>query len=153
MTETKLKKAKLIPRNGEADEIVFMFNPTEICFERTARWSYNLGNRGESLLPKVNFSGIQPYKLTLPNLLFDTYERKTTVMTDINKIKKGVSKAAGLLRPPVYTFVWGSTKYFDCVMENITYKLTKFLEDGTPVRALVNITLLEVDPPSQTDSE
>ena len=144
-----IQKGKLKPRDGEAEEIVFMFNPTEISFTRTARWTYNLGNRGTDLLPKVNFSGVEPYRLTLRDLLFDTDETKESVMDEhINKIKKGMSKIASIRRPPVYTFKWGENMYFDCVIENLTYKLIKFLEDGTPVRALVDLILLEVDPPS-----
>lgn len=146
-----LEKAKLIvhssPFNSEARDIKFMFNPTEISFTRTAIWDHDLGNRGSSLLPKVNFSGVEPYKFTLSNLLFDTYETKTSVMQQyINNIKQGVSaRAEAPSRPPVYIFVW-KNKYFHCVMESLTYKLTMFLADGTPVRALVDITLREVDP-------
>lgn len=150
MPESRFKKAKLVPRPGEADEIVFMFNPNEMHFKREARWTYSNANRGSDLLPKVNFSGINPCRLTLPNLLFDTYERKTSVMPYIDRIEQGIrkSKKEGIERPPIYTFQWGETYYFDCVMEDLSYTLTMFLEDGTPVRALVNIVLLEVDPPT-----
>ncbi|MGL5921300.1 VgrG-related protein [Chroococcidiopsis sp.] len=146
-----LEKAKLIvhssPFNPQAKDIEFMFNPTEISFTRTANWEDEPGNRGSSLLPKVNFSGVAPYQLTLSNLLFDTYETKTSVMQKyIDNIKQGVSaKATAPSRPPVYIFVW-KNKYFHCVIESLTYKLTMFLADGTPVRALVDMTLREVDP-------
>lgn len=146
-----LEKAKLIvhssPFNSEARDIKFMFNPTEISFTRTASWEYKPGNSGSSLLPKVSFSGVQPYKFTLSNLLFDTYETKTSVMKQyIDNIKQGVSaRAEAPSRPPVYIFVW-KNKYFHCVMESLTYKLTMFLADGTPVRAIVDISLQEVDP-------
>lgn len=152
-----LQKAMLKPRDRAA-EIVFMFNPTEISFTRTATWAYHLGHRGSGLLPKVNFSGIQPYQLTLSNLLFDTSEteEKISVMEHIYKIKQGMSASVNIgsfSRPPVYTFIWGDNFYFDCVMENLTYKLTKFLTDGMPVRALVDLTLLEVDPATLSPSK
>lgn len=146
-----LEKAKLMvhssPYNGEAKDITFMFNPTEVSFTRRATWESDRGNRGTSLLPKVNFSGVDPYEFTLANLLFDTYETKASVMTQyIDNIKQGVSAKSGIpSRPPVYVFVW-KDKYFHCVMSSLTYKLTLFLSDGTPVRAIVDISLREVDP-------
>lgn len=146
-----LEKAKLIvhssPFNGEAKDIEFMFNPTEISFTRSVTWNSDSGNRGTSLLPKVNFSGVQPYEFTLSNLLFDTYETKTSVMKQyVNNIKQGVTaRAQTPSRPPVYILVW-KDKYFHCVMTRLSYKLTMFHTDGTPLRALVDISLQEVDP-------
>lgn len=50
-------------------------------------------------------------------------------------------------RTPHYRFVWGSRVYLKrCAIEKLTYKLTLFLPDGTPVRAVVdNLTLRAVD--------
>ncbi|MBD2359083.1 hypothetical protein H6G41_31605 [Tolypothrix sp. FACHB-123] len=143
----QLQKAKLIAYNGEAPNIEVMFNPTEISFARTVSWKSDPGNRGTTLLPKVNFSGVEPFKFTLKQLLFDTYETKKSVMDEyINTIKKGVETIEGNpdKRPPVYIFTWGS-EYFHCVITSLTYNLTMFLTDGTPVRAMVDIALQEVD--------
>ncbi|MBE9008718.1 hypothetical protein IQ250_00620 [Pseudanabaenaceae cyanobacterium LEGE 13415] len=146
-----LKKATLIVHDkqytGEAQNITFMFNPTEISFTRTVNWERNSGNRSTSLLPKVNFSSVSPYELTLSNLMFDTYESGDSVMSKyIDNIKQGVSaRAAAPSRPPVYIFSWDKS-YFHCVMSRLSYKLTMFLPNGTPVRAIVDITLQEVDP-------
>lgn len=143
-----LVKAKLIAYQSEAPDIEFMFNPTEISFSRTVRWESNRGNRGTTLLPKINFSGVESYKFTLKQLLFDTYETKESVMKYINIIKQGVTtiKRKHDQRPPVYIFTWGDKeKYFHCVMDSLTYTLTMFLTDGTPVRAIVDISLQEVD--------
>lgn len=141
-----LEKAKLVRHDGDAETITFMFNPTEISFTRTSSWTSDPGNRGESLLPKVNFSGVEPYKFTLSKLLFDTYETKDSVVEKyIRNIKKGVEAPDGEnQRPPVYIFTWRE-KYFHCVMTSLSYNLTMFLSDGTPVRALVDISLQEVD--------
>ncbi|MFB2769533.1 hypothetical protein ACE1AT_09615 [Pelatocladus sp. BLCC-F211] len=144
----QLVKAKLIAYNSEADNIELMFNPTEISFSRTVKWESKQGNRGTTLLPKINFSGVEPYKFTLKQLLFDTYETKESVMKYINIIKQGVTtiEREHDKRPPVYIFTWGEKeKYFHCVMNSLTYTLTMFLTDGTPVRAMVEISLQEVD--------
>ncbi|MEH2166170.1 MAG: hypothetical protein V7K41_05750 [Nostoc sp.] len=146
-SQPQLEKAKLVAHNGEAPNIEFMFNPTDISFSRTVKWESQQGNRGTELLPKVNFSGVEPYKFTLKQLLYDTYETKESVMTKyIDKIKKGVETIKGSpdKRPPVYKLTWGS-EYFYCVITSLTYTLNMFLTDGTPVRALVDISLQEVD--------
>lgn len=153
----KIAKARLVafsPENAELN-IEFMYNPTEISFTRTLEWKSDTGNRGETLLPKVNFSGVSPYKFTLSGLLFDTYETKESVMDKyIQKIKKGVEAPPNTpdWRPPVYTFEWGDHKYYHCVVTSLTYKLTMFLADGKPVRAMVDIALQEVDPKNTSGS-
>ena len=146
----KLEKAKLLVHSdptGMAEDITFMFNPTELDFTRRVNWEYDTGNRGTTLLPKVNFSGVNPYEFTLQNLLFDTYETKKSVLTEhIDNIKKGATAIANAhVRPPVYILTWHDA-YFHCVITNLNYRLTMFLPDGTPVKAIVNISLQEVDP-------
>jgi Contractile injection system tube protein len=146
----QLQKAKLIAHDTGVPDIELMFNPEEISFARNVKWDADTGNRGDHLLPKVNFSGVDPYKLTLKQLLFDTYESKESVMKYIDVIKKSVERIQEKAdsRPPVYVFQWGSAypkDYFHCVVTSLTYKLTMFLTDGTPVRAIVDISLQEVD--------
>lgn len=146
----KLEKAKLIVHSdpsGQAKDIEFMYNPSELDFTRRINWDYDVGNRGTTLLPKVNFSGVEPYLFTLKNLLFDTYEKKTSVLKEyIDNIKKGATARSNTItRPPVYILIWHDS-YFHCVMTSLNYRLTLFLADGTPVKAIVNIALEEVDP-------
>jgi hypothetical protein len=131
-------------------DIEFMFNPEELTFTRNVKWKAAEGTEGSALLPKINFSGVEPYKLTLKQILFDTYESKKSVMPKINNIRKGVEKCTKTKekRPPVYLLIWGikeEHKYFHCVITSLTYKLNMFLSDGTPVRALVDIALQEVE--------
>lgn len=147
-----LAKAALLPLDGEIGEkIEFMFNPAQLVFARTVKWQAEQGNRSNgsqpnSSLPKVNFSGVDPYKLTLSQLIFDTYEARTPVMEHIKKLKKGAESPDGRnKRPPVYVLSWGQKKTFPCVITSLSYKLDMFLDDGTAVRALVDISLQEVE--------
>ncbi|MGB7416899.1 MAG: hypothetical protein WA902_22075, partial [Thermosynechococcaceae cyanobacterium] len=145
-----LEKARLEPHSwigSKPDEIIFMFNPSELEFTRQVAWHSDRGNRSSTLLPKVNFSGVDPYTCTLQNLLFDTYETGKSVLTEhISKLKQGVTaEASSFSRPPVYRLMWGNQDHFYCVMTSLTYQLTLFLEDGTPVKAIVNIGIQEVD--------
>ncbi|MCC5659026.1 hypothetical protein LC608_19010 [Nostoc sp. XA010] len=143
-----LEKAKLMSfYPGEAPTIEFMFNPTQMSIQRTCKWQSEPGNRGNAALPKVNFSGVDPYKLTLSQIVFDTYETRNSVIDQyLKNIKKGVESPDGKdKRPPVYILAWGKKQSFPCVMLSISYKIDKFLADGTPVRAIVDISLQEVD--------
>jgi hypothetical protein len=140
---------------GDAKTIEFMFNPQEINFTRQSQWQSDVGvrttgstgNGANEEGPKVNFGGVQAYTFSLNKLIFDTYETKESVLDKyINNIKKGVATPKGLkTRPPVYVLTWGDYDYFPCVMTSLSYTLTMFMKDGTPVRALVDISLLEVD--------
>jgi hypothetical protein len=139
-------KASLISQDG-TDNIDFMFNPTELQFSRSVLISSDSKVRTVSGLPKTNFGSPEPYKLTINGILFDTYEQGTNVMTAyINKFRQSVEFASSLGRPPVYIFAWGNNnQYLKCLVKDLTYTLTMFLPDGTPVRAKVNLTLQEVD--------
>jgi hypothetical protein len=150
-----LVKAILEAVDGEGKNIELMFNPEEISFTRSVKWEPAKASKGKTLLPKVNFSGVEPYKLTLKQLVFDTYESKESVMKAIDNIKKGVELAEGTSekRPPIYLLTWGKNEYFHCVITSLTYKLNMFLADGTPVRAMVDISLQEVDKPNQSKTD
>jgi flagellar biosynthesis GTPase FlhF len=140
---------------GNAEDIEFMFNPQEISFSRESQWQSDVGVRTTGSTgsnaneegPKINFGGVQAYTFSLNKLIFDTYETKESVLYKyIDNIKKGVATPRGLnTRPPVYALVWGNYDYFPCVMTSLTYTFTMFMNDGTPVRTLVDISLLEVD--------
>ena len=86
----ELAKATLTCLDNGANTIKFMFNPSELSFEGIVETSENPGARGENTgTPKVNFSNIKAYKITISNILFDTYEEGGDVRDKyINKFKK-----------------------------------------------------------------
>ncbi|GAB1538698.1 hypothetical protein NUACC21_13620 [Scytonema sp. NUACC21] len=142
-----LAKATLIAQDGGGN-IEFMFNPTQLAFEGVVETAENSGARTqEKGKPKVSFSNIKAYKITISNILFDTYEEGADVNKYIEKFKKAVEFAPGQQRPPIYQFVWGKQVYLRrCFVEKLNYKLTMFLPDGTPVRAVIDsLTLKEAD--------
>ncbi|MDX2241481.1 MAG: hypothetical protein NW224_12420 [Leptolyngbyaceae cyanobacterium bins.302] len=157
-----LEKAKLTPAaSGEGDPIEFMFNPTELAFEETIQTDGSPGVRDEkSGKPKVSFSNIPPHKITVSNIIFDTYEEEGTSRDVFEKCIKPFKTATqfvnGKQRPPIYVFSWGNNrKYLEyCFIERLSYKLSMFLSDGTPVRAVINsLTLVEADSPAALDSQ
>ncbi|NET49181.1 MAG: hypothetical protein F6K09_10750, partial [Merismopedia sp. SIO2A8] len=51
-------------------------------------------------------------------------------------------------RPPIYLFTWGSNEYLRCFVKSFSFKLSLFLPDGTPVRAIISLTLEQVEEPT-----
>jgi Contractile injection system tube protein len=144
MTQTQTPvKASLISKDG-TDNIEFMFNPTQLTFNRTMGIQSS-DARSTSGLPKVSFAGPNAYTLTINSILFDTYESGTSVMVHVGKLRQSVVFAGSLGRPPVYVFTWGTQQYLKCFVQSLSYKLTMFLPDGTPVRASADLTLQEID--------
>jgi Contractile injection system tube protein len=146
-----LQKAKLIPKDG-GKPIEFMFNPTELSFEKTVETSENKGARTQDQgQPKVGFATVDSYIVTINKILFDTYETGENVVTKyiepFRKAVQFVSKAEQ--RTPRYTFTWGGNQLLRCCfVKKLNYKLTMFLPDGTPVRATIDsLTLKEADEP------
>lgn len=142
-------KAKLIARedNRILETIEFMFNPTELIFDRSLNLNRSTGSRTDTGLPKISFGSSEPWRLSLTNIVFDTYETGQNVYTEyISKFRQSVEFLQNKGRPPIYIFTWGSQEYLRCFVQAISYKLTLFLPDGTPVRSVVNLTLVEVAP-------
>ncbi len=144
---SQLKKAQLIPKvpDSGVDTIEFMFNPAKLSFSRSINISDPKGARTSTGLPKVAFQYISPYKLMISDIIFDTYEEGSSVLWYINKLRQAVEFPSGKNVPPVYIFTWGEQQYLRCFVEQLNYQLTLFLADGTPVRAIVNLILHEVD--------
>jgi len=147
-----LVKAVLISDDG-VPPIEFMFNPTELVFEGVVETSESPGARTQDKgQPKVSFSHTKAYKITINKILFDTYEDGDDVVKKyINSFRKAVEFVSGKERPPIYQFMRGKQVYLRrCFIEKLNYKLTMFLPDGTPVRAIIDsLTLKEADEPKE----
>lgn len=152
----QLQKARLVAKDSGIPEIEFMFNPTELLFQKENETSENKGSRTQDKgQPKVNFANTNSYKVTVNKILFDTYETgEDVVKKHIDSFRRAVQFDEKLVaekkeRPPLYTFMWGKHVYLrSCFIEKLSYKLTMFLPDGTPVRATIDsLTLKEADEP------
>ncbi len=147
---TNLEKAKLKGLDG-AEDIEFMFNPNEISLSRSMSIEQSQGARTESGQNKTSFKHPNPYILKISNLMFDTYESGKSVLEHVKKLSKAVeftSKGKGEnKRPPIYLFTWGKHEYLRAFVKDFSCKLTIFLPDGTPVRAVVDLTLEQVELP------
>jgi hypothetical protein len=149
MSGSDLAKAQLISLDNR-EILKFMFNPTQLSFTRNPNYNKSKGARVKKGTPKTSFASPDAYSLSLKDILFDTYEEGINVLTHVDKFKKAVSFTEGgkdkHKRPPRYRFVWGSQTYFEsCVVKSMTYRLTMFKADGTPVRAMLTLKIQEAD--------
>lgn len=150
-----LEKAKLEAISGQ-EHIEFMFNPGEISFDGNVNTSESPGARSKTTgKPKVSYANKQANKITLNKILFDTYETKKDVVKQyIEKFQKAIDFYQKDEKPPTFKFIWGGRVYLDfCFIEKLSYKLTFFLADGTPVRAEIDsLSLIEADDPKDSQS-
>ncbi|MEM8715731.1 MAG: hypothetical protein AAGE92_08135 [Cyanobacteria bacterium P01_G01_bin.4] len=145
-------KAELVAKDG-GTTVTFMFNPTELSFSRSMQTNASSGARTDKGIPKISFGYFNPYSLSISNILFDTYESGEDVMDKyIDKLREALEFAKNTDRPPIYLFSWGNKEYLRCFVKSLSYKLTMFLPDCTPVRAVADLSLEELDewdpPPS-----
>ncbi|NER84413.1 MAG: hypothetical protein F6K42_33770 [Leptolyngbya sp. SIO1D8] len=152
----QLVKAQLKAKSGDKD-IIFMFNPRELSFSAAVETTDNPGARStRSGRPRVSFSNLPPRQIAIKEIWFDTYETGKDVLKEhMQMFIDAVKFSKDRQRPPVYAFMWGSNAYFDyCFIEQVSYRLTKFLPDGKPVRAVIDaLVLKETEKPSDDASK
>jgi hypothetical protein len=148
--------AKIVPEKG--DEIPCLFNPDQITYLKTNGWSQQAANGTQ--LPAGAFSGGHPATLKLTLLLDATEDgTKTHIAQTVKQLVKlthiddslsnGKTGGRGHSnspqhRPPTCKFVWGDYLSFDAVITSLTVRYALFLEDGTPVRANVDLELRQI---------
>ena len=133
-----LEKA-IITNIQTGDRIPVMFNPEE--------YSLDLGNTfAEIGIPGIKTPPIQYVRGNIRNLnmelFFDTYELKSDVRNETQKITSLLEIEINTQAPPILLFSWGGLN-FKCVLESAGQRFTMFLEDGTPVRATLTVSFKE----------
>jgi nucleoid-associated protein YgaU len=136
---------------ASADTRLF-FNPNQYTLQKKVNWKE--GQRRGLDLPQLQFDSGGPRSFSL-SLQFDTYG--VVPPQDVRALTRPIARLAEVVegkdRPPVCTIVWGpdGDRYaglpFIGVVESLTQKFTLFLDDGTPVRALLEVQFREVEDP------
>lgn len=87
-------------------------------------------------------------------LFFDVYEDDEVedVRTHTDRIDELLRVDGDLHAPPIVRFVWGSIS-FKSVLESANKSFTMFLDDGTPVRARMDVTFREYTTPAEQRAE
>jgi hypothetical protein len=134
------------------DQIPCLFNPTDYSLSKSNQWE-SATVIGDNLRPPV-FIGGEAMTLSM-TLFFDTYGE---TKADRKDVRKYTEKLLALMyvnpklrsdknkkgRPPRCQFNWGRTWGFKAIITQMTQRFTMFLEDGTPVRATVELTFQQI---------
>mgnify|MGYP005844377809 CR=1 FL=1 len=126
------------------EEVRCMFNPHEYTLSKRNAWEKK-PVKGKNV-PRVTFQQGGPQTLTL-TLHFDTLADGADVRDFTDPLWKMMmvdessqNPRSGKSFPPPVAFRWGKLN-FEAVITNLNQKFTLFLDDGTPVRCTVDITL------------
>jgi hypothetical protein len=132
-------------KKGGGVSIDCMFNPFEYTVSKTNTYAEKSRNR--SSVPEVEFQKAGPQTLQL-SLMFDTYEKDEDVSLITSKLWKLMESKTrqgnnrNKVPPPEVAFEWGVFR-FVAVITNMTQKFTLFKQDGTPVRAKIDVTFTQ----------
>lgn len=130
-----------------SEETEVCFNPKEYTFEKAAPWKEHNIQGLDS--PAYEWTSGSPMHLSV-ELFFDVYE-KTDDDRDVRKFTDALEQMAHVNpdkhRPPILLFCWGKKLQFRCFLKHLSQRFTLFLEDGTPVRAVLNCLFVEYTPP------
>ena len=134
------------------DKVLCMFNPFEYSITKQNSWQQAAEIARDA--PRVTFQRGGTMSLTL-QLYFDTQADGKDVRDTTNNLWKMMlvdetteHTDSGKSQPPEVAFSWGRL-YFKAVITNMTQKFLLFTAEGTPVRAQVNVTLMQMFPDNE----
>lgn len=139
-------KARItIEHTGEQFEV--MFNPEEYTLNRDNNFASQAIPGLSSPLLQFVHGNLRTLEM---ELFFDTYEKKSDVRDETQRIVRLLDIDPELHAPPVINIAWASLQ-FRCVLVRAGQKFILFLEDGRPARARVTVSFNEyVDPGRET---
>jgi len=152
MTSGSLEKAYIKIVNGKKSnkKIECAFNPQEYELKRSVGYSEH-----KTLLntPITQFTSGVADTLSM-ELFFDTTKTEKDVREQyIKKIDWLLEVDGELHAPPLCRFVWGGGLDFKAQLVQANKRFTRFLSDGTPVRAWVDVTFKQYKESKQQKSK
>ena len=130
--------------SGSLAKISCMFNPEELSFKRANGFTDKATGEGLDAPPQT-FTGEKAGSFDV-KLIFDTTDKGTSVALLTTKVVDlmNIYTIGGEDRPPMVRLIWGTTlTSFWSVIEEITVSYTYFGSDGMPLRATVDMSLLQ----------
>ena len=126
------------------DTFEVQFNPKEYTIEQAAPWQSH-SNAGLDN-PRLEWTSGESMSLSM-ELLFETTESGPDVREQVELLQEMVPRVGEKHRPPLLLVTWGTTfPHFRGVMDTIRVKYSRFMPDGTPLRATVKIRFTEFTP-------
>jgi nucleoid-associated protein YgaU len=135
-------------KGGGGERIEFMFNPKEISITKAVEWKAKPSKK--PTMPE--YAGTKPATITVEMFLDASEGGDVTTKVDalLDKMEPHPKTKNDKPSPPFCSFGWGVKTYIDnAVIKTVAVKYTRFKPDGTPIRAVANVTLEELRPGSQ----
>lgn len=133
---------------AERGSLAFQFNPKEVTITKQARWERKT-TKGSSTAGPPEFNGPEPSKMTLEMFFDATSARDGSVVQAVETLfsccvatKKSASQKKPT--PPVVVLHWGTISSFPAFVTSVSAKFTLFNSDGTPIRAVCNVSFDEM---------
>ena len=141
-----LKRAELMS-DDRSKRLRFHYNPTTVTVTKTAEWR-STPRRGSKTVPSPEFIGTNGRTLSLTLLLDALESPDRDVRRDVETLVEwaGVtdeSWRAHKPQPPLLRLHWGGEPYFPGYLRDVTARFTLFASDGVPLRASVDVVLVE----------
>jgi hypothetical protein len=137
-------------RGGVA--IACMFNPYEYTVRKSNSYAEQEQNRTDASYQEFQSAGAQELSLSLT---FDTYESGEDVTQTTNRLwqlmefrTRQENGQDQKIPPPRVAFEWGVFR-FVAVITTMSQRFTMFKQDGTPVRASVEVTFKQDRDPNE----
>lgn len=135
------------------DELKFAFNPKEYTVTKSSNWSRDSSKNAASAAPP-EFNGSGPRSIALemffdatdPELKVDVAKSVETLLACAEPLPSTLAEGMKPL-PPFLQFGWGKTVAFVAFVKQVSAKYTLFMPDGTPLRAVCQLTLEEIPLP------
>ena len=133
-----LTKAKITVEYSKAF-IEVMFNPEEYSLNRDNNFASQAIPGLSSPLLQFAHGNLRTLDM---ELLFDTYEKRSDVRLETEKLIHLMEIDPALHAPPVLIVSWASLQ-FRCVLTKANQKFLLFLDNGSPVRARITASFTE----------
>jgi nucleoid-associated protein YgaU len=137
--------AQLASQRGE---IPFQFNPKELAIQKAAKWERKSSRNAKKASPP-EFTGADPCKLTL-EMFFDASDTELGSVVDQVEslfhccVPTDSTLANNKAVPPLVQLSWGTVVSFPGFVTSVQAKYTLFAPDGTPIRAVCNVSIEEM---------
>ncbi|MFF0284324.1 peptidase M23 [Rhodococcus aetherivorans] len=133
-------------KGAPREVIEFQFNPKDVSITKSAKWESKPAKKGAKA-PPPEFISSDPCKLTLEMFFDATASRRSQdVVASVERLLQCCvptdKDAKG--KPPLVVFAWGSVTSFPAYVTQVGVKYTLFAADGTPLRAVCNVSLEEM---------
>ncbi len=144
---TGFQQAQLLIEGQDA--LTCWFNPTDYTVSKSNRWSD--GRQLSDEFPQREFVGGDPRELRM-TLLFDAADTDNDDVAGVTdqlfamlEVQPDVESGKRTARPPTVTFSWGQVSSFTAVATRLRVRYTLFDVDGTPLRAVADLALTQVE--------